>query len=80
MADYPDDLQAKFDLAGVLAADGDLAGASDHLLAILAADRDWNGGGGQGAAFDRVRGGGRGVGRGAHRSSPAVLLAVRVTP
>jgi putative thioredoxin len=44
VADHPDDLQAKFDLAGVLAADGDLAGASDHLLAILAADRDWNGG------------------------------------
>ena len=44
VADHPDDLQAKFDLAGVLAAAGDLAGASHHLLAILAADRDWNGG------------------------------------
>jgi putative thioredoxin len=44
VADHPDDLQAKFDLAGALAAEGDLAGASDNLLAILAVARDWNDG------------------------------------
>jgi putative thioredoxin len=40
----PTDLQAKFDLAGALAADGDFAEAADQLLAVIAVDRDWNGG------------------------------------
>lgn len=38
----PDDLQARFDLAEALSARGDLEGASDHLLAIIAKDRAWN--------------------------------------
>lgn len=36
------DHQARFDLAQALAASGDLKGAVDHLLKIVAADRDWN--------------------------------------
>lgn len=36
------DHQARFDLAGVLAARGDLAGAVDQLLDIVKADREWN--------------------------------------
>ncbi|GAM97328.1 thioredoxin domain-containing protein EC-YbbN [alpha proteobacterium U9-1i] len=38
----PADHQARFDLAGALAAKGDLAGAADELLAIIEAKRDWN--------------------------------------
>jgi putative thioredoxin len=38
----PNDHQARFELAGALAASGDLKGAVDHLLAIVAADREWN--------------------------------------
>lgn len=38
----PQDHQARFDLANALAARGDLSGASDHLLAIIEADRAWN--------------------------------------
>lgn len=38
----PDDHQARFDLAGALASSGDLKGAVDHLLKIVAADREWN--------------------------------------
>lgn len=38
----PNDHQARFDLAGALAASGDLKRAVDHLLKIVAADRDWN--------------------------------------
>lgn len=38
----PNDHQARFDLAGALAAAGDLKGAVEHLLKIVAADRDWN--------------------------------------
>ncbi len=38
----PADHQARFDLAGALAAAGDLKGAVDHLLAIVSADREWN--------------------------------------
>jgi putative thioredoxin len=38
----PGDLQARFDLAGALAGEGDLGGAVDQLLAIIAADRAWN--------------------------------------
>ena len=38
----PTDHQARFDLAGVLAGQGRLAEAVDHLLQIVRADRDWN--------------------------------------
>lgn len=38
----PQDYQARFDLAGALAAQGNLDGAVDELLAIIAAKRDWN--------------------------------------
>ncbi|MBN8529415.1 MAG: thioredoxin [Caulobacterales bacterium] len=38
----PNDHQARFDLAQAQAASGDLKGAADSLLAIVAADRDWN--------------------------------------
>jgi len=38
----PDDLQARFDLAEALSARGDLEGASDQLLAIIAKNREWN--------------------------------------
>ncbi|HEX8900801.1 co-chaperone YbbN [Vitreimonas sp.] len=42
VAANPDDLQARFNLAEALSARGDLAGASDHLLAIIEKDREWN--------------------------------------
>lgn len=42
VAAAPNDHQARFDLAGALAAAGDLKGAADHLLKIVAADREWN--------------------------------------
>ena len=42
VAAAPSDLQARFDLAGVLAGEGDFAGAADHLLAVIAADQTWN--------------------------------------
>ena len=38
----PDDHEARFALAGALAAAGDFAGAADHLLEIIARDRSWN--------------------------------------
>jgi putative thioredoxin len=38
----PGDLQTRYDYAVALAARGDLAGAVDNLLAIIAAKRDWN--------------------------------------
>ncbi len=38
----PADLQARFDLAGALAARGDLDVAVEHLLAVIARNRDWN--------------------------------------
>ena len=38
----PNDHQARFDLAQALAAAGDLKGAVDHLLRIVAAEREWN--------------------------------------
>ena len=38
----PNDHQARFDLARALASGGDLKGAVDHLLKIVAADREWN--------------------------------------
>jgi putative thioredoxin len=42
LAADPNDHQARFDLAQARAAAGDLAGAVDHLLKIVAADREWN--------------------------------------
>jgi putative thioredoxin len=42
VAANPQDHQARFDLAGALAARGDLEGAVDHLLAIIEAEREWN--------------------------------------
>jgi putative thioredoxin len=42
VANDPNDLQARFDLAEALAARGDLQAASDHLLAIIERKRDWN--------------------------------------
>jgi putative thioredoxin len=46
----PNDLQARFELAESLSAHGDLEAASDHLLAIIAKNRDWN----EGAARDQL--------------------------
>ena len=42
VAANPDDLQARFDLAEALSARGDLQAASDHLLAIIEKNREWN--------------------------------------
>jgi putative thioredoxin len=38
----PKDHEARFELAGGLMAAGDRDGAADHLLEIIAADREWN--------------------------------------
>ncbi|THD36269.1 MAG: tetratricopeptide repeat protein [Sphingomonas sp.] len=40
----PDNLQARFDLANAQMAAGERDAAADSLLAIVAQDRDWNGG------------------------------------
>jgi putative thioredoxin len=42
LAANPDDHDARFELAGVLAGRGDLAGAADHLLSLIGRDRAWN--------------------------------------
>lgn len=42
LAADPDDHQARLDLAKALAGRGDLEAAADHLLRIIARDRDWN--------------------------------------
>ena len=42
VAANPDDHQARFELAGAYAGAGRLQEASDQLLTIIAADRDWN--------------------------------------
>lgn len=42
VANDPDDLQARFELAEALSARGDLENASEHLLAIIEKDREWN--------------------------------------
>lgn len=42
LAANPDDHQARFDLAGALAGQGDLEAAADHLLTLIARDQDWN--------------------------------------
>jgi putative thioredoxin len=46
----PDNHAARFDLANGLMASGDRDGAADALLAIIAAERDWN----EGAARTRL--------------------------
>ncbi len=46
----PDDLEARYELAGGLMAAADRDGAADQLLAIIAADRAWN----EGAAKERL--------------------------
>jgi putative thioredoxin len=40
----PKDHQARYDLARALIGRGDLEGAADSLLDIVAVSRDWNGG------------------------------------
>ena len=40
----PNDHQARLDLASALIASGDHDGGAEHLLAIIAADKDWNDG------------------------------------
>ncbi|MDP1630089.1 MAG: co-chaperone YbbN [Caulobacter sp.] len=42
LAADPADHQARFDLAGALAGQGQFEAAVDHLLTIIAADQDWN--------------------------------------
>lgn len=42
VAANPKDWQARFDYAEALSARGDLEGASEQLLAIIEADREWN--------------------------------------
>ncbi len=42
LAADPDDHEARFELAKALAGRGDMAGAADHLLTIIARDREWN--------------------------------------
>ncbi len=44
VAANPNDFEARLALAGGLMAAGDRDSAADHLLAIIAADRDWNDG------------------------------------
>ena len=46
----PDDLEARYELAGGLMAAGSRDSAADQLLAIIAADKGWN----EGAARDRL--------------------------
>jgi putative thioredoxin len=50
VAAHPDDLDARFRLAGGQMVAGDREGAADNLLAIIAAERDWS----EGAARDRL--------------------------
>ena len=42
LAKDPDDHEARLELSKILAGRGDLAGAVDHLLTIIAKDRAWN--------------------------------------
>ncbi len=42
VAAHPDDHAKRFELAGGQMAAGDRDAAADSLLAIIAADRDWN--------------------------------------
>jgi putative thioredoxin len=42
VANEPENLQARFELAEALSAHGDLEHASEHLLAIIERNREWN--------------------------------------
>jgi len=42
LAADPDDHEARFELAKALAGQGDMGAAADHLLTIIAGDREWN--------------------------------------
>ncbi len=42
VANQPDDLQARYELAEALSARGELESASEQLLAIIAKNREWN--------------------------------------
>ncbi len=42
VANHPEDLNARFELAEALSARGDLESASEHLLTIIAKNREWN--------------------------------------
>ncbi|MEH6758385.1 MAG: tetratricopeptide repeat protein [Parasphingorhabdus sp.] len=44
VAANPKDHQARFDLASAMIASGDHDGAAEHLLTIIAADKEWNDG------------------------------------
>jgi putative thioredoxin len=46
----PDDLEARYELAGILAAQGNRDGAADQLLESIQRDREWN----EGAARKRL--------------------------
>ena len=50
IAANPDDLEARYELAGILAARGDRDAAADQLLESIARDREWN----EGAARKRL--------------------------
>jgi len=50
IAANPEDLEARFELAGALSARGDRDSAADQLLEIVRLDRDWN----EGAARQRL--------------------------
>jgi len=50
IAANPDDLEARYELAGILAARGDRDAAADQLLDSIARDREWN----EGAARKRL--------------------------
>jgi putative thioredoxin len=50
LAANPDDLEARYELAGILAARGDRDAAADQLLDSIARDREWN----EGAARKRL--------------------------
>jgi putative thioredoxin len=52
VADNPEDHGARFDLANGLMAAGDRDGAADALLAIIAAERDWNDGAARGRLLE----------------------------
>ena len=42
VAANPNDWQARYDLSGALAGSGDMEGAVDQLIAIIAKNKDWN--------------------------------------
>ena len=50
IAANPDDLEARYELAGALMANGDRDGAADQLFEIIGRDREWN----EGAARKRL--------------------------